>query len=154
MTIAQPMRVAQRGGAQEAHSPPPPARPPSSTTNTTRRQRRERLSSRYVCRRLRLAALRKAMPGTTSARGRGALSRATGPTMVASSATCEPCQSGSPLQTTSMRRASWTGTWTFIAASLTFRPTRAPASWQTRTWREPFGGPCAWRALSIARQHT
>ena len=55
-----------------------------------------------------------------------------GLTKVASTATCEPCQSGSPLQTTSMRRASWTGTWRFMAASLTFRPTRAPASWQTR----------------------
>ena len=46
-----------------------------------------------------------------------------GLTMVASTATCKPCQSGSPLQTTSMRRASWTGTWRFMAASLTFRPT-------------------------------
>ena len=72
------------------------------------------------------------MPGTTSARGCGDPSRAIGLTIVASTATCAPCQNGSPLQTISMRRASWTGTWRFIAANLTFLPTRAPASWHTR----------------------
>ena len=35
-------------------------------------------------------------------------------------------------QTTSMRRASWTGTSMFIAESATLWPTRAQASWQTQ----------------------
>ena len=59
-------------------------------------------------------------------------SRVTGLTSVASTASCAPCQSGRPLQTTSMRRASWTGTSMFMAASATLRPIRAPASWQTQ----------------------
>ena len=85
-------------------------------------------ASGYFCRRLRLAALRSTVPETTSARGCGVPSRAMGLPMVASTATCAPCQDGSPLQTTSMRRASWTGTWRFFAANLTFLPTRSPAS--------------------------
>eukprot|EP00439_Symbiodinium_sp_Y106_P054205 s3852_g7.t1 len=36
------------------------------------------------------------------------------------------------VKTPSMRRASWTGTSMFMAASATLRPTGAPASWQTR----------------------
>ena len=36
------------------------------------------------------------------------------------------------LHTTSMRRASWTGTSRFMADKATLRPTCAPASWQTR----------------------
>ena len=47
-------------------------------------------------------------------------------------ASCAPCQSSRPLQTTSMCRALWTGTSMLVAESTTLRLTRAPASWQTR----------------------
>ena len=52
--------------------------------------------------------------------------------MVASSASCEPCQRGRPLATTSMRRSSETGTSRFMSASRTWRATLAPASRHTR----------------------
>ena len=55
-----------------------------------------------------------------------------GETMVASSASCEPCQRGRPLATTSMRRSSETGTSRFMSASRTWRATLAPASRHTR----------------------
>ena len=44
---------------------------------------------------------------------------------------CAPCRSGRPLHTTSMHRASWTGTSMFMAASATLSPTRVPVSCQT-----------------------
>ena len=62
----------------------------------------------------------------------GCPSRRTGLTMMASTANCWPCQSGSPLQTTSMRRASWRGICKLISAKRTFCATRAPASRHTR----------------------
>ena len=49
--------------------------------------------------------------------------------MVASTANCAPCQSGSPLATTLILRSSWTR---FMSAMRTLRTTWAPASWQTR----------------------
>ena len=55
----------------------------------------------------------------------------TGLTLVASMASCAPCRRGSPLQTTSMRRASWMGTSRFMSASRTFCATCAPASLHT-----------------------
>ena len=75
---------------------------------------------------------RPMQPTWLSAASCGRPSRLTGLTSVASTASCALCQSGRPLQTTSMRRASWTGTSIFMAASATLHPTRAPASWQTR----------------------
>ena len=44
---------------------------------------------------------------------------------------CDPCHEGRPLATTSMRRASATGTSMFMSATRTFRETRAPASRRT-----------------------
>ena len=55
-----------------------------------------------------------------------------GDTIVASRASWDPCQRGRPFATTSMRRASATGTSTFMSASRTLRATLAPASRQTR----------------------
>ena len=72
---------------------------------TTRRQRRARVSSGYVSRVLRRAALFAAHPGCVSAQGCGSPDRVTGDTMVASKASCDPCHKGRPLATTSMRRA-------------------------------------------------
>ena len=51
---------------------------------------------------------------------------------VASTASCAPCHKLRQLHTISIRRASWTGTSRFMADKATLRPTRAPASWQTR----------------------
>ena len=107
----------------------------------TSRQQRARPGSGYVCRRLRLAALRNTLPGTTSARGCCVPPRAIGLTMAASNTTCAPCQHGSPLQMTSMSRAPWTGTWRFIAANLTYFPERAPASWKHERWHTPKARP-------------
>ena len=84
-------------------------------------QRRARVSSGKVSRRLRLPALSTVHPGCVSTRGLGSPERVTGETMVASRAK-------KPLATTSMRRPSVTGTWTFISAT---RTTRAPASQHT-----------------------
>ena len=50
---------------------------------------------------------------------------------MASTASCSPCHRGRPLQTTSIRRASCTGTSRFMSASRTFLATRAPASRHT-----------------------
>ena len=102
--------------------------PPISIPRTTRRQRRAWPSSGYVWRLLRWAAWAKATTGRDSAPARGCPSRPTGLTVVASTASCAPCQRGSPLQTTSMCRASWIGTSKFMSASRTFFATRAPAS--------------------------
>ena len=64
--------------------------------------------------------------GLASAPDRGCPSHRTGLTMVASTANCWPCQSGSPLHTTSMRRASWRGICQLMSAKRTFCATRAP----------------------------
>ena len=48
------------------------------------------------------------------------------------SASCAPCQSGRPWATTSMHRASLTGTSMFMSATRALRATRAPPSRQTR----------------------
>ena len=109
----------------------PPKRPPTSMPMTTRRQRRARVSSGYVSRLLRRAALFAAHPGCVSARRCGSPDRVTGETMVASSASCAPCHRGRPLATTSMRRASATRTSMLMSPTRTLRETRAPASWQT-----------------------
>ena len=61
---------------------------------TTSRQRRARPSSRYVWQRLRRAAADTAQPGWTSARGWASPRLVSGETMVASSASWEPCQRG------------------------------------------------------------
>ena len=103
----------------------------SSMPITTRRQRRARVSSGYVSRLLRRAALFAAHPGCVSARGCASPDRVTGETMVASRASCDPCHKGKPLATTSISRASATGTSIFMSATQTFRETRAPASRQT-----------------------
>ena len=63
--------------------------------------------------------------------GAGWPSRPRGLTSVASTASCSPCHRGSPLQTTSIRRASCMGTSRFMSASRTFLATRAPASRHT-----------------------
>ena len=70
--------------------------------------------------------------GLTSARGWASPSRVRGDTIVASRASWDLCQRGRPFATTSMRRASATGTSTFMSASRTLRATLAPASRQTR----------------------
>ena len=66
-----------------------PKRPPTSTPTTTRRSRRALASSGYVWRRLRQAAAWTAAPGRAAAPGCGS---PTGLTMVASIASCAPCQ--------------------------------------------------------------
>ena len=105
-------------------------RPPTSTPTTPKRQRRARTSSGY-------AAPTRAWPGRASAPGTSP-ARVIGLAMVASMACWEPCQSGSLLATTSMRRSSETGTSMLMSARRTLRATRAPASWQTpataRSW--------------------
>ena len=108
-----------------------PNRPPTSTPTTTRRARRALASSGYVWHRLRRAAAWTAAPGR-AAPGCGSPARVTGLTMVASNASCAPCQRSRPFATTSMQRASLTGTSMFMSASLTLRATRAPLSRQTR----------------------
>ena len=107
-------------------------RPPTSTPTTTKQQRRARTSSGYVWRRLRRAAPTRAWSGRASAPGCISPARVIGLTMVPSMDCWEPCQSGGPLATTSMRRSSETGTSMFMSARRTFRATRARASWQTR----------------------
>ena len=70
-----------------------------------------------------LAALRAAQPGWLFAPSCGRPSQVTGLTRVASTASCTRAKAevGRPLQTTSMRRPSWTGISTFMAASATLR---------------------------------
>ena len=127
-------------------------RPPTSTPTTTQRQRRARTSSGYVWRRLRRTAPTRAWPGRASAPVCASPARVTGLTMVASIACWEPCQSGRPLATTSMRWSCETGTSMFMSARRTFRATRAPASWQTRATARSRGK--AREASTRPRLHT
>ena len=71
---------------------------------------------------------------------RGCPSRPTGLTSVASTESCAPCQSGRPLQVTSMRQASCTGTSIFMSASRKFLATPAPASRHSSTVLPPRTG--------------
>ena len=73
-----------------------------------------------------------AAAGRVSAPARAEPVRVTGLTIVASIASWAPCHGGKPLATTSMRRASLTGTSMFMSQTRTFRATCAPASRQTR----------------------
>eukprot|EP00439_Symbiodinium_sp_Y106_P056293 s3465_g7.t2 len=66
------------------------------------------------------------------AEGWASPSRVKGDTIVASRASWDPCQRGRPFATTSMRRASATGTSTFMSASRMLRATLALACRQTR----------------------
>ena len=75
--------------------------------------------------------------------GRAPPSRVTGETKVVSTAACAPCQSGRPLASTSMRRASSAGTSTFMSRSRTLEATRAPASRHTRAAAHSSGAPRA-----------
>ena len=127
-----PHGVVPGGGGRRKEAASAPKRPPTSTPITTRRARRALASSGEVCRRLRRAAAWTAAPGRVSAPGCGSPARVTGLTIVASSASCAPCQSGRPWATTSMHRASLTGTSMFMSATRTLRATCAPPSRQTR----------------------
>ena len=106
-----------------------PNLPPTSMPSTTSRQRRAPSSSGYVSRRLSLAAALTEWPGCTSARGWAS----TGETIVASSASWEPCHRGRPLATTSMRRSSPTGASPEVHVSQAHVPCNPRASFATHT---------------------
>ena len=119
------------GGSPPNHFHMPasaPKRPPTSTPTTTRRAHRalSQAQGMFGCDERRPGLPPRACGGASST------ACVTGLTMVASIASCAPCQRGRPLATTSMQRASLTGTSMFMSASLTLRATRAPLSRQTR----------------------
>ena len=107
---------------------------PLATSGHRLRPRRQRggidaplpTQGRWVWRRLRWAAWSRAKPGRASALARASPALVTGLTMVASTASCAPCQGGKPLHTTSMRLAFCTGASTSMSAKRTFWATRPP----------------------------
>ena len=106
--------------------------PPVSMPRTTRRQRRLRMSSGYVRSFLRRASI-SAVAAYCPALRRGCPSRVRGETMVVSTASWAPPQTGRPFAITSMRRSSCLWMWSrFKSVSKVFVVTRAPASRQMR----------------------
>ena len=93
---------------------------------------------------------RKSVPAARRGKSLGTLrasvvrppAHVTGPTMVASTACCEPCRRDSPFATTSTRRSSETGTSMCMSAKRTLRATRAPASWHTLATARSRGRSC------------
>ena len=107
--------------------------PPTSQAKTTKRERPNRpANSGYVASFLCLA-LARAAPFTVALRGHAELSLLSGLTMVVSTASWAPWNSGNPSATTSRRLLSKTpGMAMSRSLTKTFTETRPPASRQTR----------------------